>query len=277
MKIGDVSWIVENFSEGEDITNLIACLRDKGIPTTVIGRKNGFEYKHITHTDQCLVFYGSINMARIIENHCKTCKPVTWADPTSFLCSSYYPRFSEFLFNDKHAFMKIKDLRTSMWDVYSKFGRDAMIFIRPDSGDKTFSGQLLDVQDFESFFVNAIKCSATDEDQIVVSTPKNILGEWRYLVSQNEIIAVSCYRFHQKTALIPSAPEPATKLVKKILDSAALPAIVCAVDIAEDSDHNYWLMEFNSFNSCGLYAMNVEPIVNKITQIAWHEYYQKTP
>lgn len=38
-----VTWIVENFSEGEDIFELIQCIKDSGHKLTLIGRKNGFE------------------------------------------------------------------------------------------------------------------------------------------------------------------------------------------------------------------------------------------
>lgn len=264
-------WIIENFSEGADVFELIDAVKNAGHPLDIISRKSGFEYKHIQYDNECVVFYGSINMAEIIRKHLATCAPVVWANPSDFLCTNYYPRFSRFLFNDRHKFMTVNEMRTDVWSIFAEYGKDAMIFIRPDSGDKTFSGQLLDLQDF-SFWDNAIKSNAKPEDIILVSTPKNIVGEWRYIVTQNEILGMSCYRYHGKTTLVPSAPTQATELVKKILDSAPLPAKICAVDIACDSDNAYWLLEFNSFNSCGLYAMDKTKIVKVASEIAISEY-----
>ena len=41
------NWIVENFSEGEDIFRLIKSIKDVNLPLSLINRRNGFEYKHI--------------------------------------------------------------------------------------------------------------------------------------------------------------------------------------------------------------------------------------
>jgi hypothetical protein len=266
-----LTWIVENFSNDQGVVVLTQHIKDKGYNLIELSRTSGYEKSLVKLDNQCVLFYGSINMAEIIRKHLTTCAPVVWSDPSDFLCSNYYSRFTKFLFNDRHKFMTLGEFRDNLWNVYFEFGKDAMIFIRPDSGDKTFAGQLLDLQDV-SVWDNAIKCNAKPDDIIVVSTPKNIIGEWRYIVSQTEILGMSCYRYHGKSTLVPSAPPLATELVKKIIDSAPLPAKICAVDIASDSDNNYWLLEFNSFNSCGLYAMDKSKIVKVASEIALSEY-----
>ena len=44
------------------------------------------------------------------------------------------------------------------------------------------------------------------------------------------------------------------------------------MDIAEDNDGKYWLLELNSFSSAGLYASNKDNIVKKVSEIAEKEY-----
>lgn len=266
-------WVVENFSEGEDIYQLIDAIREEGHQIDIIGRRNGFEYKHIDIKNECVVFYGSINMAPIITNHLNTCFPVVFENFDKFKCSSYWPHLSSFLFNDKHELISFGKFKENKFDYYSKYGKDAMIFIRPDDGNKTFSGQLLDLQDFERFINNNIVCNAKDEDLIVVSTPKNIISEYRFIVTdKKQILGKSCYKFNQKLTTVPGAPEGATNIVRKILDVGHYPARVFAIDIVEDEDRNYWLMEFNSFNSCGLYAADKTTIVKEVSAIAMEEY-----
>jgi hypothetical protein len=268
-----MKWVVENFSEGEDILQLIDAIREEGHQLYLINRKTGFEYKHINIENECVVFYGSINMAPIIESHLSTCKPVLFENFDKFKCSVYWPKFHQFLFNDRHEFVTFGTFKSNKFEYYSKYGKDAMLFIRPDNGTKTFSGQLLDLQDFERFINNNIVCNAKDDDLIIVSTPKNIISEFRFIVSdKKEILGKSCYKFNHKLTTVPGAPEGATNLVKKILDVGEYPARVFAIDIVEDEDHQYWLMEFNSFNSCGLYAADKKKIVKEVSTIALEEY-----
>jgi ATP-grasp domain, R2K clade family 3 len=265
-------WIIENFSEGEDIFLLIQAVKDAGHPLTLINRRNGFEYKHIQFENECVVFYGSINMAKLIKEHLQTCHPVVW-ETNAFECTHYWPHYKHLLFNDNHEFTTVKNLKEHKFEYYSKYGKEAMIFIRPNTGDKTFAGQLLDLIDFDSFFNHSTRCNAAENDIIIVSTPKNIVSEYRYIITdEKKIISKSCYRFHGKITSVPGAPDAATKCVEKVLDVGIFPAKIFSVDVVEDEDANFWLMEFNSFNSCGLYSTNKRAIVDEASMIAIKEY-----
>jgi hypothetical protein len=191
----------------------------------------------------------------------------------NYLCSRYYPHFQKFLFNDKHVFTTVAGLKHNKWWFYSAFGKEAVIYVRPDVGDKSFSGKLLDLQDFDRFWSNAVLCNSKDEDLVVVSTPKNIIGEWRYIVTnQKAILGTSLYYYQGQRTYIPSAPEKATQLCKQILGVGWYPDPVFTIDICEDSDQNYWLMELNSFTSAGTYAAPKAPIVKRVSEIAVEEY-----
>jgi hypothetical protein len=148
-----------------------------------------------------------------------------------------------------------------------------MIFIRPDGGDKSFTGRPLDLQDFDKFWTNDVVCGAKKEELVVVSTPKNIRGEWRYIcTNQKEILGVSLYKYNDQRTYIPSAPEKATKLASEILAVGWYPDPVFTVDICEDMDGNYWLLEMNSFTSAGTYAAPKGPIVKRVSEIAEDEW-----
>jgi ATP-grasp domain, R2K clade family 3 len=131
----------------------------------------------------------------------------------------------------------------------------------------------LDLQDFDKFWKRNGDYGVKDTELIVVSTPKNIIGEWRYIVTdQKEIIGTSLYQYGGQRTYVPSAPERATKLVKEILDVGWYPDPVFTIDIVEDNDHNYWLMEMNSFTSAGTYAAPKAPIVKRVSEIAWNQW-----
>lgn len=268
-------WIVENFSEGEDIFMLIQAVKDNGHKLIQIGRKDGFEYKQIDMDNECVVFYGSIQMSKLVSEHLlpRGNYPVVWDDFSSFECTKTWPAIREYLFNDNFEFYEFGKLPEKKWEIYEKFGRDAMIFIRPSCGEKTFAGTLVDLQDFDNFVEKGLQRNAKANDIVCISTPKNINGEWRYIVTnEGEIVAKSCYKYQNKITQIPSAPAKADEFVKKVLALQRHPARIYSLDVCQDTDGNFWLLEFNSFNSCGLYAMNKFAVVEAASKLAIKDY-----
>lgn len=270
-------WIIENFTDSEDYRNLISAVQGLGRDCFVIDKRNHFDFDSSGYKEnECVIFQGSINMTHNIRQRLpKGCFPIAYNTSSNYLCSAYYPVFKDSLFNDRYEFTTALDLTENKFKYYEKFGKDAMIFIRPDSGEKTFSGQLLDLQYFDRFWNNHIVCNAKDEDVIIVSTPKQINGEWRFVCSKyngGEIIAVSTYMYQGKRTFIPSAPAKATELCQSLLKKGYYPDSVFCIDICQDADGNFWLLELTSFSSAGLYATDKVKVAEKVTAIVEEEY-----
>lgn len=269
-------WLIENFTGDNGYEDLIAEVRNQGMECVVLNITNHFELKPgRIEPGECVVFQGSIQLFK----KCRTelgAYPIWWMTDENYLCSRYYPHFQRFLFNDIHVFCTVEGLIANKWRIYSSFGKEATIFVRPDGGDKTFTGQILDLQDFDKFWNNAIACNAKKGDLVVVSTPKTIRGEWRFIcTSDKDILGTSLYQYNGQRTYVPSAPEKATALVKEILAVGWYPDPVFTVDICEDTDGNYWLMEMNSFTSAGTYAAPKGPIVKKVSEIAEAQWLKK--
>lgn len=276
-------WVIENFTDSEDYRDLISAVRESGRECFVIGRNNHYDFDPKGYNENdCVIVQGSIQMTKNIRSRLpKGCFPVAYNSFENYLCSAYYPAFKEFLFNDQHEFTTVQELQARKFDFYAKYGREAMIFIRPDSGEKTFAGQLLDLQDFDRFWNNAVACSATATDVVIVSTPKNIRGEYRFVCTRHfggRIIAGSTYVYQGQKTLIPSCPPLAEALCCKILDrglDVGLPDSVFCIDVAEDNDGHFWLLELTSFSSAGLYATNKKSVVRAVSEIAEFEWTNK--
>jgi hypothetical protein len=269
------TWIVENFTGDNGYEDLIAEVRKQGIKCIVLDITNYFEIKpEVVQLKECGIFQGSIQLFRKLKSSLSI-YPLGWMTDPHYLCTAYWPHFQKFLFNDKHIFMSVAGLKANKWWVYASFAKDALIYIRPDGGDKKFTGRLLDLQDFDRFFADAVQCQSKDTDIVVVSSPKNIRGEWRFICTKDkEILACSLYKYNDQRTYIPSAPERATKLVKEILEVGWYPDPVFTIDIVEDMDGNYWMMEINSFTSAGTYAAPKAPIIKRVSEIAaaeWEE------
>jgi hypothetical protein len=265
-------WCVENFTGDNGYEDLIAEIRNQGYDCNVLDIRNHFTLqKDIFKPNDCVVFQGSIQLFRKLKKELGAigCKPIGWMTDENYLCSNYYPRFKKYLFNDNHILIPLGELLNNRWDYYANFGKEAMIFIRPDGGDKAFKGMLLDLQDFDRFFSSGVNSKLNPDDFVVISTPKNIRGEWRYICSASQdIVASSLYIYQGQRTYVPSAPEKATMLVKEILKVGWYPDPIFTIDIAEDMDGNYWLMEFNSFTSAGTYAADKTKIVKVVSELA---------
>lgn len=199
------------------------------------------------------IFIGSIEGCRWMKENRPNVK--FWSTFENYKCSVYYPKIQELLFNDRYAFIPFKDLPRRKWDIYGWLGKESLVFIRPDSGEKNTPAELVDIQNIDKFVDDY------DYDGLaVVSTPKNLVGEWRFVVSEGDIQAVSSYRYQGILTCVPSAPAAAYELVLKVIDKGWTPDEIFCVDVVQDTGNEFWVMEITSFSSAGLYACDTKKI-----------------
>lgn len=264
-----LTFLIEKNTNNEEFQKI--CAENPEIDWSWVYTKQPFhEAIEIVYGDNYnLVARGSVNFVFGLKNRFLSHKPVAWGNLQDFSCSSTWPRYQEILFNDKYEIATAKQLMENKFDFYSKYAKDAMIFVRPDDGDKKFTGQLLDLQDFDRFWKNSVTNSVIDTDKIIVSTPKNIRSEWRFVVTnEEEIVAATCYQYQGKLTQAPGAPPKAKELVKKSFGLTKFPVSLYVVDVAEDDDNNFWILELNCVNCSGFYAADTKKIIDKMIQLA---------
>lgn len=263
-------WIVENFTHESSYMDLVKAIKAEGCDLKEI--KGDFKYADLEgyNEEAPVIFLGSIEMTNMVQRKLTSCYPVAYCTQRNYLCSNYMSHFGKYLFNDRYAIISLAELRRNLFFYYGIFGKECMMFIRPDSGQKPFQAQLVDLQDFERFYERS---KSIEHELVVVSTPKTIKGEWRFVVSSDkDIISQSTYRYQGQVCKIPSAPVKAIELVKEMLQITYYPDSVFVMDVCEDADGNYWLLELNSFSSAGLYECNKRDIVKKVGEIAEKEW-----
>lgn len=286
-----VNWVIENFSKENSFKELTEAVESLGFPLIKINGDyskdilaslnkfdKGYEVGETTtnpvkiYNKNCVVVNGTIKMCKLIKEDLSIGNyPIIYSDFQKYKCSSYYSHFGPYLFNDKYCLMTLKELERQKFDIWGHYGKDSLIFIRPDDGDKPFQAGLLDLLDLSKFMDNHQDCL---HDLVLVSTPKNIKWEGRFVCSKHkEIIAHSTYRYQGKVTQIPSVPEGATKFCNLVLNKVDyVPDAVFCLDLVEDSDNNYWLLELTSFSSAGLYACNKIDIVKRVSEIAYEDF-----
>jgi hypothetical protein len=124
-------------------------------------------------------------------------------------------------------------------------GKENCLFIRPDSALKPFTAKVFSTDLFEKDW-EWVKEFTEPESLIVVSSPKNILGEWRFVVSGTEVVTGSQYQLNKKFDMAPTYPEEAKILAQEIA-KIYQPDPMFVMDICLGADQNitFWKLELS--------------------------------
>lgn len=222
--------------------------------------------------NECVICYGSLNFINGLRTKAKW-TPSFWYETKQFLCSTYYAYMGKYLLNDKHCFVTLNELKRNKQFFFQTFGKNNSIFIRPDSGNKQFTGHVAWMSDFEDKLDKLSYGQLGPDLLIVVSEPKTVYREYRFVVCDRKIVSGCTYNVngkHQEESMVDGK---AWKLAEKIANEEWRPDIVYAIDIAETED-GYKLLEVNAFNCAGFYAGHMPSIICEVNRVAlkqWKE------
>jgi len=275
----NVKWLIE---EHKDLDNkdLIPELKKQGIEYKTVkyipfegGNYNVFPEK------DCVIVYSTLNLAKQIQRN-KQWIPGVYCNFNNFKCSTYYSHWGGFLLNQDYTMMPLLDFVRHKDAVYDRFGVDDCVFMRPNSGAKTFNGAVFPKEEIDKE-IDTIKCYAgKDLDQIlvIISTPKKIDCEWRVVVASRKVIALSQYKKDGKLDLGDDGHHGyfAMTQAQEIAKHKWQPDRVYTLDICLNNGVHS-LLEANSFSCSGLYRCNYKAIVQMVSLEAireWNEYNQ---
>jgi hypothetical protein len=143
----------------------------------------------------------------------------------------------------------------------------SVLFVRPDGGDKAFTGQVWREEDFEGKLWQISTEDMKPDDLLLISSAKLIEREWRVVCSNKKVITGSRY----KTAGIPDyrreLPEDVRQFSEKIIATEWQPDPIYVLDICRDRSGNLWLLEIGAFNVAGLYHCEFDKIVEAVEDL----------
>lgn len=269
--ISKAHWVIDNCRDDSDTPDLVKAIEKSGRTYQVLKGKDVWELspEHFKEIGwRPIIAIGSIQFINQVQTyfpsvHC-------WNTKNSYLCSNYYKYFDGLLFNDRHSLIPAGELTRNKWLYFGHYSKEAVVFLRPDDGDKSFKGGPFDLQYFDKDWAK-IKQNLHDSDLVLISTPKNIKGEFRFICIEDRIVASSTYIYGGQRTLIPSVPPEALEKCKEVLKRGYFPDPVFSVDICQDGDGQMWLLELNSFSSCGLYACDKDVIVKEVSELVEKE------
>ena len=145
------------------------------------------------------------------------------------------------------------------------------VFVRPNSGFKTFTGQTIGYDSWEED-VRSIEqtSSVMDETLVVTASAKEILGEFRFVVVDGRVVAGSEYRWDGKLDVRRDWPAECEGLAQRVAEHPWQLDSAYVVDVADTPDGPH-IVELNSFCHAGLYASDVEAIVRAVNAVAEKE------
>jgi hypothetical protein len=219
-----------------------------------------------------VLFLGTLRSAKRIRNQ-GPWWPGAWCDLEALRCASYYPLLGDLLVNADYMMVPWHELKRKWPLIRNLFltqyeSKD--VFIRPDSGDKGFTGFVLCEEESAEFFDSQYAYTGDQmriADLCVVAPAKNITAEVRTFIGQGRVISASYYRKDKAQYWNRDVPQEAVAVAEtaaKAMGSNCDPMYVIDVALVDD----IWkVLELNSFSCSGVYDCDLVPIVNLAAQL----------
>lgn len=229
------------------------------------------KYKALSHIeDNYCIAYGTIQFINFLKN---TYVPGEFDFKQPMTSSFYMTKFPMSMFFNNDAYflpLKLVEDRMNSNEI------DYDIFLRPDAGNKVFSGLPIFKNDSAIEFKTLRDVLKVDESTICqVSKAKSIHSEYRYVIVDKDVVAGSQYHRNNRLDIRIDCHVNANILARQIANMDYQLDRAYVVDIFLDENENAFIGEFNSVCTAGMYACDVENVVNKLNNLAykmWKEY-----
>jgi hypothetical protein len=194
--------------------------------------------------------------------------PGALATVEHFHCSHYYAHFGRHLLNHDYTMLPFAELSRCADFLFQNFGRDGKIFVRPDSPLKLFTGLVISRDTLEKDLEFMAFHEFPVESLVVVSSPKKIVKEWRFVIADRRVVAGSQYKEGDKVVALPTYNPAAHALAAEIVASEFSPDPVWVLDVCETENHAFRLLEIGPFSFAGLYGCDQDAVVEAVSRAA---------
>lgn len=277
-----VHWLVEDGPFEEDLEPIITEIERQGHPLKIV-KYSPFEsgnYGNLYPEDACVVFYGSLNLAHQLQRQTPWI-PGPMANFDNYSLMNLYGVFGQ------HWDLLNYDPKFGPWgyvynEIYNDMTRNKnskkSYFIRPNTGNKSFSGQVV----YTPSDLLYIDSRCEKHDLVMYHRPLKIGQEYRFIVADNKIVSGSLYKKNNELEPTTSSniPDKIWKYCQEeILDQMEWddkPSSfdrMFVMDVAVSFNPSMIeIIELNSVCCSGWYACDPEPIVREMSRIALEEW-----
>lgn len=216
-----------------------------------------------------VVLYGTVGF---VDKCKKPFVPGAFGVTSMMNCNYYYPQLpKEWLLNGRYILLPWFEVVRSIDMLLEEMG--GAIFIRPNSGKKTFTGFVLTYDNYQ----HELNCSQQltgvmpETICLLAKARGDIEGEFRFIIGNGRVIDGSEYRWDNILDIRHDYPAECRQLAEKVGQLDWQPDSVYCVDVALTSKGPQ-IVELNSFSCAGLYACDPDIVVPAINEIALGEW-----
>ncbi len=202
--------------------------------------------------------YGSYNLSKIVKS--MGLKPGAFISENISL-NNLLEHYGPEMFNSDMIFGTIKDIEPQVNNF----------FIRPMEDSKSFTAQVLDIENFKYFKSNILNLDSEEYSTIKPNTmvsicsPKNIDQEIRFFIIDSKISTYSTYKIGDRVVYSPEVDQYIIDYVKDVIKIYE-PDVAYCLDIAVSGGQPK-ILEINSINSAGLYAIDTQKFIFDIEDL----------
>jgi hypothetical protein len=269
-------WFICNLGKDAAIQSLHYAALEHGAESRIVSLGDVASYVDAPSDDRdCVITQGSIWMNSALRK-----AHPNWIgnyhDKQMFCCSSYYPFWGNYLTQKNYLFMPFSEIVRQVDWLYKILAVDDRVFIRPDSGEKEFNGEIVHRERFSAWIEeNSARIETLGSSQslmCVVSSPIDIDKEFRLVIVDKKVVAGSTYRIARHLAsesLSDHCEADVNNFAEKVLNDNPPPLPPFFVlDVALESTGEYSILEVGCFCCCGLYSCDRKKIASAITDCA---------
>lgn len=204
-----------------------------------------------------VVVYGSVGIQKIANKN--NWKPAVWTGNC----------LDEIVIRDKlrEQYLNSDAIQCSFIDSLDiiKEKNLEIFFIKPNEDIKEFTGDVLEFKEYQELYNNILNNELNCNYDVVISSPKNTGIEWRFVIVNGKISSSSMYRNYRRLYQKQDSPNYVKEFVNDVI-KIYNPLPVYVMDIVE-TDDGLKVVEYNTFNSSGLYSCNVSDIIKDINKL----------
>ena len=200
--------------------------------------------------------------------------PGTYGIGKAVDCSSYFQHFADYLLNINHELLPMEELIRRKEAILRLYGVNDQIFVRPNSGSKLFAGRLFSAAELnlQKFLSEGV----APQSIVVISRPKCIRREWRFIIADQRVIAASMYKEFDEIRISSDVSRAAMDYASAIASREYQPARVWVLDTCETSSGEMFVVEINGFSSSNWYSCDVGSVVAHVSRIAFDDWNSST-
>ncbi len=205
-----------------------------------------------------------------------------WHDRNLMLCTKYYAYWGKYLVQRRYAMLPWSEVIRNRDFLFETYGLDVnghkRLFVRPDSGEKEFVGQLVDQHLFDVWLAHLPGNAIMAPDMLtVVSTPQSFSKELRLVIADKKVVTGSTYyvgsNMIQETLEEQEDRDEIVRFAEQVLNDNPPPLPpVHVLDVAKFED-GYRVMEVGCFCCAGLYESDRTKIATAVSEVAEKEFH----